>query len=41
MHFSVVQLAFALGKPVTVVVINAAGDCIGGRPRIISIGVYK
>jgi hypothetical protein len=40
-HFSVAQLAFALGKPVTVVVSNTAGDCIDNRPRIISISVYK
>jgi hypothetical protein len=40
-HLSTAQLAFALGKPVTVVVSNTAGDCIDNRPRIISISVYK
>lgn len=40
-HLSTAQLAFALGKPVTVVVSNTAGDCLDGRPRLISISVYK
>jgi hypothetical protein len=40
-HLSTAQLAFALGKPVTVVVSNTVGDCIDNRPRIISISVYK
>jgi hypothetical protein len=40
-HLSTVQLAFALGKPITVTVSNAANDCIDNRPRIIGVSVYK
>jgi hypothetical protein len=40
-HFSVVQLAFALGKPVNVTVSNVVNDCIDGRPRIIGLQLVK
>lgn len=40
-HLSTAQLAFALDKPVTVTVSNTAGDCLDGRPRMISVSVYR
>jgi hypothetical protein len=40
-HLSTVQLAFALGKPITVTVSNVAKDCIDDRPRIIGVAIYK
>jgi hypothetical protein len=38
-HLSTVQLAFALGKPISITLSNSAGDCIDGRPRIIGVSV--
>jgi hypothetical protein len=38
-HLSTVQLAFALGKPISITLANGAGDCLDGRPRIIGVSV--
>jgi hypothetical protein len=40
-HLSTVQLAFALGKPVTFTVSDKPGDCVADRPRIIGVAIYK
>jgi hypothetical protein len=40
-HLSTVQLAFALGKPITVTVSNVPNDCMADRPRIIGVSVFK
>jgi hypothetical protein len=38
-HLSTVQLAFALGKPISITLANGAGDCLDGRPRIIGVSI--
>jgi hypothetical protein len=40
-HLSTVQLAFALGKPLTFTVSNTPSDCLDGRPRLIGVALYK